>query len=73
MVIYSVKVLFTYDKKFYKAFNKKGGKPANAYMNQIIALVRNAFRDKTLKNAIGTRVYISASKKRYRNKLKDNK
>jgi len=58
-----VKVLFTFDTKFYKEFNGKDGKSGADYMDQVIALVRNAYRDKSLKTYIGTTVEIVGTKK----------
>ena len=60
-----------YDKNFFNTFNKKGGKSANTYVNQIIALVRNAYKDKTLKNAIGTTINVKGSKKKYNGIIKE--
>ena len=34
-------------------------------MNEVMALVRNAYRDKSLKNAIGARINIIGTKTRY--------
>ena len=69
--IFSINVVFIYDKKFFKAFNRKGGKSASSYVKQMMALVRNAFKDKTLKDAIGTTINIKGSKKRYKGTLKN--
>ena len=65
LCIRSVRVLFTFDSEFYHAFNGVEGKSGDDYMNEVMALVRNAFRDKSLKNAIGTRINIIGTKKRY--------
>ena len=61
--IHSVRVLFTFDSEFYAAFDGIDGKSGDNYMNEVMALVKNAFRDKSLKNAIGTRVNIIGTKK----------
>jgi len=58
-----VRVLFTFDSEFYAAFDGIDGKSGDNYMNEVMALVKNAFRDKSLKNAIGTRVNIIGTKK----------
>ena len=68
--IISIKVVFMYDKKFFKAFHRKGGKSAGTYVKQMMALVRNAFKDKTLKDAIGTTINIKGFMKRYRGTIK---
>ena len=56
-----VKVLFVFDKKFSAAPGFKT-RPDDK-MNQVVSLVRNSFRDKTLKNSIGTTINIIATKK----------
>ena len=58
-----MRVLFTFDSKFYDDFNGLDGKSGNDYMNEVMALVRNAYRDKSLKNAIGTKVNIIGTTK----------
>jgi len=60
-----VRVLFTFDSKFYDDFDGLDGKSGNDYMNEVMALVRNAYRDKSLKNAIGARINIIGTKTRY--------
>ena len=46
-----MKVLFTFDNGFNSAFGTEGGK-------QVMALVKNAFKDNSLKKKIGTSVNI---------------
>ena len=65
LCIHSVRVLFTFDSKFYDDFDGLDGKSGNDYMNEVMALVRNAYRDKSLKNAIGARINIIGTKTRY--------
>ena len=48
---YSVKVLFTFDKGFISAFGSEG-------KNQVMALVKNAYKDNSLVKRIGTSVNI---------------
>ena len=48
---YSVKVRFTFDKAFRRAFGNEG-------MTQVIALVKNAYKDQSLVGRIGTQVNI---------------
>ena len=57
--------MFMYDNQFFNEFNNKGGKSADNYVDQIIALVKNAFKDKTLKNAIGTTINVKSFKTKY--------
>ena len=57
-----------FDQNFYDQFNNKNGKSANEYMDTFIALVKNAFKDKTLKQEIGTYINIKSSKKTLYNK-----
>ena len=56
--INSVKVLYTFDSGFNSAFGESG-------MNEVMALVKNSFKDKPLVNNIGTNVNIIGEKKRY--------
>ena len=65
LCIHSVRVIFKFDSEFYNAFNGLDGKSGDDYMNEVMALVKNAFRDKSLKNTIGTKINIIGTKKRY--------
>ena len=56
--IFSVSILFTFDTEFVGAFGDRG-------MEQVIALVKNAYRDKKLKQMIGTTVQITGYKKKH--------
>ena len=58
-----MRVLFTFDSEFYHGFNGQDGKSADNYMNEVMALVKNAYRDKSLKNMIGTKINIIGTKK----------
>ena len=58
-----MRVLFTFDSEFYHGFNGQDGKSGDNYMNEVMALVKNAYRDKSLKNAIGTKVNIIGTTK----------
>ena len=51
-------VLFTFDKGFNSAFGAEGG-------NQVMALVKNAFKDNSLTKNIGTSVNIIGTAKTY--------
>ena len=66
-----VKVLFLFDKKFSAApgFKTKSWDK----MNQVVSLVLNIFRDKTLKNSLGTVVNIIATKKVVKKTLRHKK
>ena len=65
LFVFRVKVLFTFDTKFYNDFNGQSGISGDEYMNQVMVLVKNAFLDNTLKNRIGTNVNIVATKARH--------
>ena len=66
-----VKVLFVFDKKFSTA---RGFKSRSwDKRNQVVSLVRNIFRDKTLKNSLGTVVNIIATKKVVKKTLRHKK
>jgi len=60
-----VKVLFHFDNGFYKAFDRAKGISGEEYMNQVIALVKNAYRDNSLADRIGTNVNIIGEARRY--------
>ena len=51
-------VLFTFDTKFVTEFG-------DASMEKVIALVKNAYRDKKLKKMIGTTVQVAGTKKNH--------
>ena len=53
-----MKVLFTFDSKFVTTFG-------DAAMDKLIALVKNAYKDKALKKLIGTTVQVTGTKKKY--------
>ena len=59
--IFRVKVLFTFDSNFQKDFREQDSPPNDDYAEQVIALVKNAYQDKTLKNAIGTPINIDGT------------
>ena len=56
--IYSVKVLFTFDQDFRNTFGMEGGR-------QVIALVKNAYKDQSLKRRLGTHVNIIGTATKY--------
>jgi len=58
----NIRVLFTFDKHFYEDFDGQDGKSAEEHMNQVIKLVKNAYKDKKFKREIGTHVNIFAGK-----------
>ena len=64
-IFFSVKVLFTFDSKFYKEFHGKDGKSAEEHMEEIIRIVKLAYKDKTMKTQIGTHVNIIGYKRMY--------
>ena len=57
-LICSVKVLFTFDKGFNSAFGAEG-------RTQVMALVKNAFKDSSIVGRIGTSVNIIPTAKTY--------
>ena len=59
-------ILFTFDTKFVAAFGDAG-------MEQVIALVKNAYKHKTLKKLIGTTVQVTGTKKKYSGVFKDGR
>ena len=59
-----MKVLFTFDSKFVTTFGA-------AAMDKIIALVKNAYKDKTLKKLLGTTVQVTGTKRKYSKAFKD--
>ena len=61
-----MKVLFTFDSKFVTTFGA-------AAMDKIIALVKNAYKHKTLKKLIGTTVQVTGTKKKYSGVFKDGR
>jgi hypothetical protein len=63
--INSIKVLFTFDNAFYNGFNGKKSQTGTEYMNQVIALVKNAYKDNSLTKRIETGVNIIGEAKRY--------
>jgi hypothetical protein len=67
----SIKVLFTFDNAFYNGFNGEKGQTGTEYMNQVIALVRNAYKDNSLTNRIKTEVNIIGEAKRYHGTFTD--
>ena len=70
--IFSFNVVFMFDNDFFNEFNNKGGKRAIEYIYQIAALVKNAFKDKTLKDAIGTTINVKSYKTRWHGTLIDD-
>ena len=59
-----MKVLFTFDSKFVTTFGA-------AAMDKVMALVKNAYKDKKLKNMIGTTIQVTGTKKKYTGVFKD--
>ena len=60
-----MKVLFTFDEGFNSAFGAEGG-------NQVMALVKNAYKDNTLVRRIGTSVNIIGTAKTYSGTFTDS-
>jgi len=60
-----IRVLFTFDKHFYKDFDGLDGKSAEEHMEEVTRLVTNAYKDKKFKREIGTHVNIIAKKVHY--------
>ena len=61
-----MKVLFTFDSKFVTTFGA-------AAMDKVMALVKNAYKDKKLKNMIGTTIQVTGTKKKYTGVFKDGR
>ena len=59
-----MKVLFTFDSKFVTTFGA-------AAMDKVMALVKNAYKDKKLKKMIGTTIQVTGTKKKYTGVFKD--
>ena len=64
-----VRVLFTFDTEFIHAFVGQDRKSADEHMEEVISIVKNAYKDETLKRELGTVVNIIAEKKTYRGSL----
>ena len=69
MNIFSVKMLFIFTRKFYEEFDGLDGKSAEEYIQVLIKIVQNSFKDKTMRNEIGTVVQIVADTKIYEGDL----
>ena len=59
-----MKVLFTFDSKFVTTFGA-------AAMDKVMALVKNAYKDKNLTKMIGTTIQVTGTKKKYTGVFKD--
>merc|ERR550539_2008352 len=59
-----LKVLFTFDSKFVTTFGA-------AAMDKVMALVKNAYKDKNLTKMIGTTIQVTGTKKKYTGFFKD--
>lgn len=46
---FRVRVLFTFDTEFTSAFDGHDGKSADEHMEEVISIVKNAYKDETLK------------------------
>ena len=64
-----MKTLFIFTRKFYEEFNGIDGKSAEEYIQELIMIVQNSFKDKTMRNEIGTVVHIVADTKIYEGDL----
>ena len=58
--------MFTFDANFYNEFNGKDGKSGNEHMDEVMALVKVAYLDATLKENLGVAVNIIGTKRRYK-------
>jgi len=58
----NVRVLFIFDDNFENAFDGEDGKSADEHMEEVIRIVKNAYKDPTLKREIGTVVNIIGTK-----------
>jgi len=58
----NVRVLFVFDNQFKNAFDGEDGKSADEHMEEVIRIIRNAFKDATFKREIGTVVNIIGTK-----------
>ena len=68
----SLKVLYTFDDRFFEEFDGKDGKSSKEHMIEIIKIVENAYKDKTFKTNIGTVINIEADMARYKGSMHDN-
>ena len=66
---FRVRVLFTFDTEFTSVFDGQDGKSADEHMEEVISIVKNAYKDETLKRELGTVVNIIAEKKIYSGSL----
>ena len=55
---FSLKTLFIFTRKFYEEFDGQDGKSAEEHIQEVIKIVQNAYKDKTIKNEVGTVVQI---------------
>lgn len=62
-------MLFIFTRKFYEEFDGVDGKTAEEYFQVLIKIVQNSFKDKTMRNEIGTVVQIVADIKIYEGDL----
>ena len=69
MIIFSVKILFIFTRKFYEEFDGLDCKFAEENIQVLIKIVQNSFKDKTMRNEIGTVVQIVADTKIYEGDL----
>lgn len=66
---FSVRVLFIFDTEFYRAFDGEDRKSADEHMDEVLSIVKNAFKDKTIKRDIGTHINIIAERQIFNGSL----
>jgi len=53
-----LKTGFIFTRKFYEEFDGQDGKSSEEHIQEVIKIVQNAFKDKTIKNEVGTVIKI---------------
>ena len=65
LILFRVKVLYTFDEAFYDAFDGENDKTGDEYISEVLALTKQAFADTTLKAYLGRKINIVGSSKKY--------
>ena len=66
---YRIKVHFIFDKRFDDGFNEQDGKSTDEHMEEVVTLVKNIFKDKSLKKELGTTINLIATKRKHEEDL----
>ena len=62
-------MLFIFGRNFYDEFDGLDGKSAEEHIEEVIKIVQNAYKDKTIKTELGTVIKIVATTKIYEGDL----